>query len=466
MAKSSNPRISKRGKNLQVLGFIISLIILSFPNILADSTQQYNKIFLNPVYRPSMSQNTNYTYTVNVTPPDGVSAIKSAIISFEVYITPTVTFFGYVDGRPCNTQNYTISTTYASSGLGKINFDCSNQIKKSGNYTFTLRPTQANTGASTGWLDLTYMNNPSSIDTRGTEYQPNDNARIFARLLDGNSRPINIASCNSTVYYPNNTKLLNSIPLTLLEKGIYYYDFITPNVTGNYITVFDCVTPSIPFRQNVTLQGIHMEAGESDQYYEVDFGFDNSNNITINSAYLEVSVTGSIAGCIVGVDFNNKRLGTLTGQTPAIGNYTLIQNDFYITDEQKLVLTREGTGVDYLWWTRLVVNYTWNDPQQLIRGQNEVHVTNVTSSISNQLNNIPSQVWNYTPNRNLTYYPNVTADVNYTYFNQQFNQTWTNLQTIYSFLQTMNSTIINNYFIPLMGNWTQLWSTATAKIFS
>lgn len=283
-------------------------------------------------------------------------------------------------------------------------------------------------------------NSKPTMSTGGTEYQPNDNARIFARLLDGNSRPINSASCNSTVYFPNNTKLLNNVPLTLLEKGVYYYDFVTPNITGNYITLFDCVTPSIPFKQNVTFVGLELSL--DDPQHDYYYGFDDTNNVTINSAYLEVKTTGSLVGSILGVNFNNRNLGTITGINPAMVNYTLTSSDFYLTEEQFLLLTREGTGTNSPIWIRLVVNYVWNDPQQLIRGQDEVHVSNTTSSISSQLNNIPSQVWNFTPNRNLTYYPNVTADVNYTYFNQQFNQTWFNQQTIYNFVQSMNTTMV------------------------
>lgn len=420
----------------------ISLLLFSSA-VFASSTQQYNKIFLNPFYRESMTSATNYTYNITVNPPDNIASVTSAIFSFNAQINgQTQSFTLYVNGKYCNNRNYTVATAFSTTGNIQFYFDCSNVIKTSGTYNVTLRST-VNTGAIIGWLDLTYMNNPSSIGTGGTEYMTNENARIFARLLDGNSRPINLASCNATIYFPNNTKFLNNQPLTLLERGVYYYDFVTPNITGNYITIFDCVTPSIPFYQNYTLQGIVLQAGESDQYYEIDFGFDNTNNVTINSALLEVKVTGSIAGSIIGVDFNSRRLGTLTGITPALGNYTLTQSDFYLTDTQVLILTREGTGVNTLYWARLVVNYTWNNPQQMIRGQDEVHIGQIGVSVANittNLNSIPANVWNY-PVRNLTYYPNATADVNYTYFNQQFNNTNNFISNTNSSLSSMISNI-------------------------
>ena len=62
---------------------------------------------------------------------------------------------------------------------------------------------------------------------------------------------------------------------------------------------------------------------------------------------------------------------------------------------------------------------------------------------------------------------NVSANINQTYFDEQFNQTWNNQQTIYSFIQAMNTTIVTNqnYIISLVQNvstqitnsWQEFW---------
>jgi hypothetical protein len=214
-----------------------------------------------------MSQNTNYTYTFSLNPPDGISNVKSAIITFEVYISPTVTFFGYIDGQPCSTGNYSISTTYASSGLGKINFDCTNRITGSGNYTFTLRPTQANTGASTGWIDLVYQNNPlycgnvtggnisfveNALSTfsnlryaGGTEYLSGTEGQIAYQYITtnkGDPEPVNDAICNTTIWYPNNSIFISnkSMPYLTGSVGIYSTNFTVPSVQGVYKTQAVC----------------------------------------------------------------------------------------------------------------------------------------------------------------------------------------------------------------------------------
>jgi hypothetical protein len=287
-------------------------------------------------------------------------------------------------------------------------------------------------------LETHQLMNKPTISTGGTEYLPNDNARIFARLLDGNSRPINLASCNATVYYPNNTKFLDNVPLTFLEKGIYYYDFITPNITGNYITIFDCFFPaSIYFHKKL----INLDIGAGTPTYLDTFPFDDGNNVTINNAWIFYNVTGGGGGAINNYYFNGNFVGQLTGITQIL-NVTLNISNFILGENQEFSIIRSALS-STINTVRLYVNYTYNNPLTTIRGQNEVHITNVTSNVEMQLSNISSQIWNH-PTRNLTYYPNTTDVTNYTYFNDNFNQTWFNQQTIYNFIQSMNTTLVNN----------------------
>lgn len=231
------------------IAIVILFAILSVSYVMAVSepTQQFNKIFLDPFYRASTSANTNYNYTVVVQPPDRISSVKSAIVTFKAYIAPTVTFNLTVNGLSCNNPLYTVSTTYSTTGQGEITFDCSNRIIQSGTYNLVLRPTQANTGAITGWLDLTYMNNPNGgLNVHGTEYVPGDIGKLFLQFLNANNSPVSNSECFLSLWYPNDTMIYNNSLMTKLNNamdGIYYYNFNVPNVAGVYPASAKCYTP-------------------------------------------------------------------------------------------------------------------------------------------------------------------------------------------------------------------------------
>lgn len=375
--KGRKVKSSKSPLLMFIFASLFALLFLS-SGARAVSTQDYSKIYLSPFYRDSLTSNTNYTYSIDVTPPIR-TVVASAIIGFDVYMNPAVTFSIYVNGQPCSTPNFVISTTYSGASQARLTFDCSNVITKQGTYIVTLRSSK-NTGSITGWLDVAYSQNQASIETFGTEYSPNEPARVFVRLLDTASQPISIGSCNTTIYFPNNTKFINNQAMTLLEKGYYYYDLTTPAVTGNYIVGFDCVVPTTRFIQNYSLSGATLTSGNT--MFDFYFGFDNSNNNTINNAYVEVSETASLAGSSMGVNFNGRRVGTMSGISPALGNYSLTQADFGIFSEQHISFTYEGTGTISLIYTRLVVNFTSQNPSQIVRGQNEIHIGSLYNSLA------------------------------------------------------------------------------------
>lgn len=224
---------------------LATLLAINFV-MAAQPMQQSNKIYLDPFYRQSMLLGTNYTYLIKVNPPDGISSVVSAIISFDIYMTPSVNFSLSVNGQKCNTPWFYVSTTFASAGQARVNFDCNNIINKSGTYTVVLRTTQANTGSVSGWLDLTYMNNPrGTVELSGTEYYENDDGTVFLQLMDSAGVAINNATCSLNIYYPNTVNTTHPIFITngmmlFLNNGIYYYDFTIPNLAGVYIVDAKC----------------------------------------------------------------------------------------------------------------------------------------------------------------------------------------------------------------------------------
>jgi len=229
---------------------LLLLLAVFSCNAFAESTQQYSKIYLSPFYRNSLVNNQNVTYYVNVNPPDGIGSVLSAIISFDVYMTPSVNFTIWVDNQSCNTKNFYVSTTYAGAGQGRISFDCSNIIKTNKTYEVKLRPSGANTGAIIGWLDLTYKNMPPGrIQISGTEYNVGDSATVFVQVTDEQGIPVQNASCYLDVWYPNTVNSVHNYtvrdaPMIKAEgdDGIYYWDWNIPeNATlGVYMLSAKC----------------------------------------------------------------------------------------------------------------------------------------------------------------------------------------------------------------------------------
>lgn len=263
----------------KIILILITMIVFAMPFVFAvQPTQQYNKIFLTPFYRASMTNNLNYTYSVAVQPPDGISSVKSAILSFDIYITPTVTFSAWVNNKSCNTPSYQVSTTYASQGQGRITFDCSNVINKAGIYSIVLKITQANAGASTGWLDLTYMNNPrGNLDLHGTEYTYGQRAKIWLQLLDASGNYVNEGVCYIHIYTPNNEEYIeNAEMLNQNHDGIYYYDIDVPLETGVYPAIASCYYLSSEIKYYPLSIGINRGTAvfsNLDAAYEIDGDF-------------------------------------------------------------------------------------------------------------------------------------------------------------------------------------------------
>jgi len=224
------------------LAFLAILLLLPMTaKAVQEPTQQFNSIYLSPFYVNSMTQNTDYNYAVLVDPPDGISSVKSAVLSWDIWMTPSRNFTVKVNNKNCNTQFYYISTTYASSGLARIKFDCTNVITKAGLYNITFTISGGNTGSSTAWLELTYMNSPKSkLSIFGTEYMIGDFGKLWLQLINSTGQEVDNAVCFLDVYDPDGIKYIDSATMSHLEKGIYYYDFIVPIYTGVYPAIAKC----------------------------------------------------------------------------------------------------------------------------------------------------------------------------------------------------------------------------------
>lgn len=82
----------------------------------------------------------------------------------------------------------------------------------------------------------------------GTEYTAGENATVWLQLLR-NYQPVNNAVCFITIYQPNKTVLYDTSIMTFLNSsdGVYYFDLITPSITGIYIVTAKCNIPANVF---------------------------------------------------------------------------------------------------------------------------------------------------------------------------------------------------------------------------
>jgi hypothetical protein len=200
-----------------------------------------------------MTSNTNYTYTLTVNPPDGLSSVLNAIIGFNGQINgQTQSFTLWVNGQSCNNPTYSIATAFSTTGNMQFYFDCSNIIKQAGNYVITLR-SSVNTGTMQGWIDLTYMNNPlSSITLHGTEYINDQTAKVWLQLLNSSQQSILSAVCYTDIYTPAGGIYIERATMTnMLHDGIYYYNLAVPLNEGVYPVIATCYyeateTPNFP----------------------------------------------------------------------------------------------------------------------------------------------------------------------------------------------------------------------------
>lgn len=456
---------------MKTLLFLLVALLLAGTVIATQPTQQYNKIFLSPFYRNSMTANTDYSYQLLINPPDGFSQTITAILTLDAWITPTVTITALVNGKSCNNPSYLIHTTYASAGRGVVTFDCSNLITAAGNYTVTFRSSGANLGASTAWVELTYLNNPDgAMHLAGTEYRVGDDATIFLQLKDNQDEPVTNGTCSLSIFSPfmNGThpNFLLEAPMFFLDTndGLYYYDLVVPNTSGVFMLSAKCA-----YAQNTAwvyaLDG--MDAPNRTGIYGT---YDGSTVALVNKEdflyeHCTSQPVSGMAFCDAYYDFNLSGMGnnftsinlfwlgesnykptvkfsaynwTSAAWETLVNNLTLSATalasqpsgaDEMISNAIALGFVNTTTGI---LWLQMNVSRSssfqlWNNFLNLqvvskngtiheLKGSGEMHVNTWFEGIESNLSNFSmvtaESVWNYTT-RNLTFYPSESDLTNY-----------------------------------------------------
>jgi hypothetical protein len=469
-----------------LLGIFLFLIPVTVMG--TQPSQSTSHVTITPLYRESMASNTNYTYTMTVNPPDGITSVLTAIIFFNAQINgQSQNFTLWVNNKPCNNPFYYIATAYSATGNTQIYFDCSNIITKSGNYNITIR-SAVNTGVISGWLDLTYMNNPiGNMEIAGTEYVLGQNGTLFIKLLDSNELPINSGFCSLNVYYPNKTiKFMDNSPTTFLENGLYYKDFFVPNTEGLYIADANCIYADTIFRYNlpsedcgysgsisggtspqpVTFQNVDCTpfytTGGINGYQNWTFNYTSIGVINLSTiSQIDVNWVGQLGGATNYLQLYNWN----TSAWDNLGSYVASTGGVSIACGNNVYITRSATSnitsyvINNTIKTRIFISAAaiLTDAVEIIfhnngsvvaslRGSSEVHVNNYFNQTSNltvnlnqtQINQILSAInsVNATANETLSY----AIELNQSVFSLNQSQ-YNYFQQILALLQDINHTL-------------------------
>ena len=206
-----------------------------------------------------------------------------------------------------------------------------------------------------------------------TEYSPGSPGKVFVQVLDNYFSPVNNAICKLTVYYPNGTKFINNVTMLPFENGLYYWDFVAPDVQGVYMTTISCTYPSdlivlTPSQSQLWYKDSVTYSGTS-----VKFTIPIPSGVS-NNAELIIYFTAIDSANPVTIQINNtatnqwETLGTATVNTPQL-SFTI---DLSIHNPVTVRMTAgKSFSVDLL---NLYAYQNATVVQTNLRGGGEIHV--------------------------------------------------------------------------------------------
>lgn len=213
----------------------------------------------------------------------------------------------------------------------------------------------------------------------GTEYSPEEQTgKVVVRVLDQSGDPVTGATCNFSVFYPNNTIFIDQQGMTEATgvniSGIYYVDFNLSSTVGVYPYGVDCVKGG---KDYFMLNTFHV--------------FDTNRTGLINDVW----------------NFENRTLTefpTFNFSTNISVNVSTNVTVNITTDDLNL------TEISYAVWTHTPDRNLTFYPAQL----DLTNYTLLQDLITQYSNNITTDdIWNFA-NRTLTEFPTVNATINLT----------------------------------------------------
>lgn len=264
------------------------------------------------------------------------------------------------------------------------------------------------------------VTNQPHADVKGTDYMPFDIGKLQVYLSIGNF-PITNATCLASVLYPNMSFFLQDVLMLEANKtnfeGLYYYDFVVPNVTGVYPVNALCVydTENMKDLVNVvlfdgllsthSLEDLNFDDGV--EYNIIDQASCNNNNcsanFTINLPIGWYTAQLDQARILLESRMTKSQTGTWSIFSPSLNksffwfNQTtkdviyleqfVLNNSFQ--NDQEIIIVFEGYDfqgnqfyIDYLFMNRNYLGTTVND----LRGNEELVVSQGLVNILNNVN--------------------------------------------------------------------------------
>lgn len=442
---------------------IFSAVFLASINLSSSATFSTKTIEGNIKFIALPVSDFPYEIPIKFQPTEGVSKILNMEIElqgdFQFVSSETTSVYVKVNGFDCDPRVWAVPA-FNVAGY-KMYFDCTNTMSPTSDISIILvissKEIKQNVVRNVkGKYRITYIDStdlPKEIAKEvskpalsffGTEYNIGENGTIFLQLLDTNRNPVNNAFCQITAHYPDKSYYLYNVPMTFLERGIYYRDFIASSITGVYILNAYCFYSVVEYYfdlpYNLSFDGTKLSdnsdqpvnvqktdcilfATEGGRYQEYIFNQSEIGNINLSAItaldllwvgqndktnnYLQIWNFTSSSWVNVGSSFDQApSLGscensrgftkTLANGFNSVVSGNVVKFRFYggqtekiYTDQANIIFHNNGSAVSD------------------IRDSGELHITdrfgNLTGAIFNITQNIQynqstliSNIWNYT----------------------------------------------------------------------
>lgn len=404
---------------------ICSFLILLVPLISAEKTVKTIDGYLD--YIPQTVEDKIYSKIISIDPPDGITNIIDAQIIVKGDFQANTKVYAQIEGYFCSPEYWQVPNLNVPNYF--ISFDCTELAKNYKGNDFNMSFMTDDIAQNVlGTYKITYYNKPKpEAKIFGTEYYLTDNyGKIFLQLLNDERQIIQNASCYSTIYYPNTTKMVNNSLMAYHENGLYYYDLSVPQTEGVYMISAMC---SIPQDVNTTAEHDFEDNDLSGGYgWESDWTGTRciilSSDTPIDSYHLKVDAQGggtqycmrsfNSSGCINGyITFYAKSASLESGDschydyyngTDYINLLTFVdgQDDdtyryysyeycsAYGTSSDSRIrinATQDGSDNCYIDNIFITVQGQYNETEYIyVRGSGEIHVTGANMSFTGDLN--------------------------------------------------------------------------------
>lgn len=278
--------MSKKIRRFLNLVLVVSIFIATLYGALAEQTVKTVEV---PLPYNSVAQNGDlYSNTINVQSPDGIETIISMefIIKGDFQASTNlynrVRKYGSSNMISCSPYTWTMPPVDVTNYEASV--DCSSVVSATGfdggkiDFLYQVDKTAVNIKPK---IKITYYNEPKArIKVHGTQYNADDNGKLFVQLLDENNYPINDSLCFVTLYYPiggSDDTYFREQRMTYKREGLYYYDFNTPYRNGIYMASSYCIVGSEQVNTTTVTDNL-----DNFSLYGKDFNFfkENGDNLT------------------------------------------------------------------------------------------------------------------------------------------------------------------------------------------